>query len=122
MNSMDILIWHFKDKEGEWLNVGDNGERVMFRNSETGVHNSSLTLYFVYAFETVKIHIAKVFESDIYADNDVYMRVYIPEGLHEFRVLQFDNAKKLEFLLNEILCTWMKGVERIYGTGLIWED
>ena len=62
MDNMDILIWHFKDKEEKWLNVGDNGEKVMFRNSEISNHNSSLTLYFVYAFETVKIHVSSQFQ------------------------------------------------------------
>ena len=122
MDNMDILIWHFKDKEEKWLNVGDNGEKVMFRNSEIGNHNSSLTLYFVYAFETVKIHVSKVFEDNDYYEGKEYMRVYMPEGFHELRIIKFDNVKNLELFLTERLYEWFKGVERVHGTGLIWVD
>ena len=39
MDSMDLLIQHFKGKKGKWLLVGDNGEKVMLKDFDIGVHN-----------------------------------------------------------------------------------
>ena len=122
MDSMDLLIQHFKGKKGKWLLVGDNGEKVMLKDFDIGVHNSSLTLYFGYVYTSVKIHVSKVFKDNDYYSETTYLRVHMPEGFHELRMVDFDTAKKLELFLTERLCEWFKGVERVQGTGLIWVD
>ncbi|BCG66268.1 hypothetical protein [Staphylococcus phage vB_SsapH-Golestan101-M] len=122
MDSMDLLTKHFKGRKGQWLLVGNNDEKVMLKDLGIGINNSSLTLYFGYLYSNVKIEVSKVFKDNDYYNGAVYMRVYMPEGFHELKTVEFDTAKKLELFLTEKLYEWFKDVERVQGTGLVWED
>lgn len=122
MDNMDLLIQHFTGREGQWLLVGDNGEKVIFKNYKTGIHNSSLTLNFKYIYGNVQIHVYKTFKDNDYYEGKEYMKVYMPEGFYELKIIEFDNVKKLELFLSERLYEWLKGIEQVQGTGLIWED
>ncbi len=122
MDSMDLLVGHFKGRKGQWLLVGDNDGRVVLKDLRIGHHNSSLTLYFGYLYSEVKIEVSKVFQDNDYYKGVKCLRVHMPEGFHEPETVEFDTAKSLELFLTEKLYEWFKIVERVQGTGLVWED
>ena len=122
MDSMDLLVRHFKDRKGQWLLVGDNNERVVLKDLGIGHHNSSLTLYFGYLYAEIKIEVSKVFQDNDYYKSLKCLRVHLPDGFHESKTVDFDTAKSLEVFLTEKLYVWFNVVERVQGTGLVWED